>query len=111
VRPFFIEKSSDKAGDFKINNEITLPGNWALQLTGLYYSDMNIPQGKQLSRSSVDVGIKKIVWEGHGEFTLSASDIFNTFGLRQEVVGEGFTALYENYFETQIIRAGFKYKF
>jgi outer membrane receptor protein involved in Fe transport len=111
VRPFFIEKSSDKAGDFKINNEITLPGNWALQLTGLYYSDMNIPQGKQLSRSSVDVGLKKIVWEGHGEFTLSASDIFNTFGLRQEVVGEGFTALYENYFETQIIRAGFKYKF
>ncbi len=111
VRPFYIEKSSDNAGDFKINNEFTLPKNWALQLTGLYYSDKNIPQGKQLSRSSIDAGIKKIVWDGHGEFTLSASDIFNTFGLRQEVVSDGFTAMYENYFETQIIRAGFKYKF
>ena len=111
VRPFIIEKSSDNAGDFKINNEITLPKKWTLQLTGLYYSDKNIPQGKELSRSSIDAGIKKIVWEGHGEFTLSASDIFNTFGLRQEVKSDGFTALYENYFETQILRVGFKYKF
>lgn len=111
VRPFSIEKSSDNAGDFKINNEISLPKKWALQLTGLYYSDKNIPQGKQLSRSSIDAGIKKIVWDGHGEFTLSASDIFNTFGLRQKIVGEGFSASYENYYETQIIRAGFKYKF
>lgn len=111
VRPFSIEKSSDNAGDFKINNEIVLPANWTLQLTGLYYSEKNIPQGKQLSRSSIDAGLKKIVWEGHAEFTLSASDIFNTFGLRQKIVGEGFSASYENYYETQIIRAGFKYKF
>ena len=111
VRPFSIEKSSDNAGDFKINNEIALPANWTLQLTGLYYSEKNIPQGKQLSRSSIDAGLKKIVWEGHAEFTLSASDIFNTFGLRQKIVGEGFSASYENYYETQIIRAGFKYKF
>lgn len=111
VRPFFIEKSTDNAGDFKINNEVTLPKNWTLQLTGLYYSDKNIPQGKQLSRSSIDAGIKKIVWDGHGEFTLSASDIFNAFGLRQEVKSDGFTAIYENYFETQIARVGFKYKF
>ncbi|MCM4173608.1 TonB-dependent receptor [Arenibacter sp. TNZ] len=111
VRPFLIEKSTDNAGDFKINNEVTLPKNWTLQLTGLYYSDKNIPQGKELSRSSIDAGIKKIVWDGHGEFTLSASDIFNTFGLRQEVKSDGFTAIYENYFETQIARVGFKYKF
>jgi outer membrane receptor protein involved in Fe transport len=111
VRPFSIEKSSDNAGDFKINNEITLPANWTLQLTGLYYSEKNIPQGKQLSRSSIDAGLKKIAWEGHAEFTLSASDIFNTFGLRQKIVGEGFSASYENYYETQIIRVGFKYKF
>ena len=111
VRPFFIEKSTDNSGDFKINNEVTLPKNWTLQLTGLYYSDKNIPQGKELSRSSIDAGIKKIVWDGHGEFTLSASDIFNTFGLRQEVKSDGFRAIYENYFETQIARVGFKYKF
>ncbi|WP_251795470.1 outer membrane beta-barrel protein [Arenibacter sp. N53] len=111
VRPFFIEKSSDNAADFKINNEINLPKKWALQFTGLYYSDKNIPQGKELSRSSIDAGLKKIVWDGHGEFTLSASDILNTFGLRQEVKSDGFTALYENYFETQIVRVGFKYKF
>jgi hypothetical protein len=70
-----------------------------------------IPQGKQLARSSVDLGIKKGVIHGRGELTFSFSDIFNHFGLRQEIIGDGFTALYENYYETQVARLGFKYKF
>jgi hypothetical protein len=37
--------------------------------------------------------------------------LFNTFGLRQEVVGEGFTNRYENYYETQVIRLGATWKF
>jgi hypothetical protein len=43
--------------------------------------------------------------------TLSASDIFNNNGIRQEIEGDGFDALYENYCETQVIRLGAKYKF
>ena len=77
----------------------------------MYYSAKNIPQGEQLSRSSVDVGLKKNIWENKGEITLAATDIFNTFGIRQELDGVGFTALYENYYETQIIRVGMKYRF
>ena len=46
-----------------------------------------------------------------GEISFSASDILNTFGIRQEIVGEGFTATYENYYETQVFRIGMKYKF
>jgi len=48
---------------------------------------------------------------GKGEILFSFSDIFNRFGIRQELQGDGFSALYENYFETQVVRAGFKYKF
>jgi hypothetical protein len=49
--------------------------------------------------------------EKKGKITLSASDLFNHFGLRQRINGAGFTALYENNFETQIIRLGMKCKF
>jgi hypothetical protein len=49
--------------------------------------------------------------EGNGDLTLSFSDIFNDFGIRQEYYGDGFTALYENYYETQVVRIGFKYRF
>ncbi|MET6991680.1 outer membrane beta-barrel family protein [Sediminicola arcticus] len=110
-RTFSIASSSDLAGDFKISNEIMLPRDVTFQIIGLYYSQKNIPQGKELGRSSIDVGIKKKLWDSKGELFLSASDIFNRFGIRQELVTEGLVTLYANYYETQIIRLGLKYKF
>ena len=110
-RSFSIDESNDAAWDAKLTSEFLLPLDISAQLTGVYYSAKNIPQGEQLSRSSVDVGLKKNIWENKGEITLAATDIFNTFGIRQELVGVGFTALYENYYETQIIRVGMKYRF
>ncbi|MGB5387062.1 MAG: outer membrane beta-barrel protein, partial [Eudoraea sp.] len=66
-----------------------------------------IPQGEQLGRASVDLGVKKNLWKKKGELILSVSDIFNTFGIRQKIKSEGLAITYENYFETQIIRLGF----
>ena len=110
-RTFSIDKTTDNSADIKLNNQFSLPHELQLQLTALYYSPKNIPQGKQLGRSSVDFGIKKQVFGGKGEVLLSFSDIFNDFGIKQELKGEGFTALYENFYETQILNLGFKYKF
>ncbi|WP_268225476.1 outer membrane beta-barrel family protein [Sinomicrobium oceani] len=110
-RPFFIEESSDIAGDFKITNTFTLPWEMETQITGLWYSDRNIPQGTELSRSSIDLGFKKSLWGKKGELTLSATDLFNRFGLRQRINGQDFTALYQNYYETQVVRVGLNYKF
>ncbi|MCB0372578.1 MAG: TonB-dependent receptor [Muricauda sp.] len=109
-RSFSIQKTTVDAWNLKINTEMTLPKDLSVQLTGVYYSDRNIPQGKELSRSSIDFGVKKRFWNKKAELTISASDIFNRFGIRQEVSGEGFGVLYQNYFETQIFRVGFKYK-
>lgn len=109
-RPFNISKSTNTAWDAKLNNEFNLP--WALtaQVTGVYYSNKNIPQGKQLGRSSIDLGLKKTFWVKKAELTLSASDLLNRFGIRQKIYGEGFAALYENYYETQVFRLAFKYR-
>lgn len=109
-RSFAIQKTMVDAWNAKINTELLLPKDVTLQLTGVYYSDRNIPQGKELARSSVDLGIKKSLWDKKAELTFSASDIFNRFGIRQQISDQGFTALYQNYFETQIFRVGFKYK-
>ncbi|TFG74684.1 MAG: TonB-dependent receptor, partial [Flavobacteriales bacterium] len=110
-RPFTINASTANAWDAKVNTEFNLPHAFTVQLTGIYFSKRNIPQGEQLARSSVDFGIKKSLWENKAELTLSASDIFNRFGIRQKVTDEGFTAHYENYYETQIFRLGYKHKF
>jgi outer membrane receptor protein involved in Fe transport len=110
-RPFSIERSEDYSFDAKMTGQMTLPASWQLQLSYVYYSPKTIPQGRQQARSSLDFGIKKVFWKGKGELTLSASDLFKTFSIRQEIAGDGFTALYENYYETQVIRAAFRYKF
>eukprot|EP01089_Gocevia_fonbrunei_P022984 TRINITY_DN9506_c0_g1_i1.p1 TRINITY_DN9506_c0_g1~~TRINITY_DN9506_c0_g1_i1.p1 ORF type:complete len:532 (-),score=78.15 TRINITY_DN9506_c0_g1_i1:51-1646(-) len=110
-RPFLVNDSSDEAWDAKLTSEFQLPWEVSAQFTGVYYSPKNIPQGEQLGRSSVDFGFKKNIWGKKGEITLAASDIFNTFGIQQKIVGEGFNARYENYYETQILRLGMKYRF
>ncbi len=108
---FNVEQTTDNTWDFKIINTITLPKEFQFQLTALYLAPKNIPQGKQLSRSSIDIGMNKKLWQGKGELSYAFTDILNQFGLQQEIDGEGFTADYENYYETQIMRIGLKYKF
>ncbi|MCI4669470.1 MAG: TonB-dependent receptor family protein [Bacteroidia bacterium] len=111
VRPFSIPNTQSTTWDVKINNQFELSQRWQLQLTGLYYAPFNIPQGRQLSRASIDLGVKRVLWEGKGEILLSVTDMFNQFGIRQEIVGLGFTNEYENLYETQVFRLGFRYKF
>jgi outer membrane receptor protein involved in Fe transport len=110
-RSFNIAETTDNSADIKVNNQFTLKGETQIQLTALYYTPRNIPQGKQMARSSVDIGIKKKIIKGKGEVSVSFSDIFNRFGIKQELKGDGFMAVYENFYETQILSAGFKYKF
>lgn len=110
-RTYIIPNTTDKSADLKLNNQFTLWKKTQLQITALYYTPKNIPQGKQMARSSVDIGLKQSILNGKGDLTFSFSDLFNKFGIKQDISGDGFTAVYENYYETQIATLGFKYKF
>lgn len=109
-RSFDIPKTTDQTWDIKLNNQFEVFDHTQIQLTGIYMAPKNIPQGRQLARSSVDLGVKRDIWGQRGELTFAFSDIFNGFGIRQEINGIDFSALYENYFETQVVRLGIKYK-
>ena len=108
---FDVPETIDNTWDLKIINTLSLPKEFQVQLTGIYLAPKNIPQGKQLARSSVDLGVKKKLWDGKGEFNLVFADVFNKFGLEQQITGNGFAVDYENYYETQVLRVGLKYKF
>lgn len=110
-RTFSIPEVTDNTWFAKINSQHTLPWNTQLQLSWIYYAPTNIPQGKQLARSSLDAGLKKTVLKGKGEINFSFTDIFNRFGIQQELQNEGLTALYQNYYETQAVTIGVRYKF
>jgi outer membrane receptor protein involved in Fe transport len=110
-RPFSVPRTEDHTWDMKLNSLLRLPGGIEAQLSIVYYADKPIAQGIEAARSSVDLGFKKPVWDERAELVLSVTDLFNKFGIRHEINGDGFDAVYENFFESQTVTAGVNYRF
>ena len=108
---FDIQASAEYTWNAKLNNQFQVNDRLEVHLTALYLAPENIPQGRQSARSSVDLGASWKILEGKGVVSFSASDLFNMYGIKQEIRGEGFNATYENYYETQVFRLGLKYRF
>ncbi|APY10435.1 TonB-dependent receptor [Seonamhaeicola sp. S2-3] len=110
-QPFYFDESKSNTWNFKLNNNVTLPYKIDFQLSTVYYAPNIIPQGKVKERYSVDFGLKKNVLKDKGEIKLSATDLLNTFGIKKSIIGDGFNLTSTNYYETQVITLGVKYKF
>lgn len=99
------------SGNVKLNGLFHLPKQFDVQFTSVYQAPDIIPQGKVCSRFYIDLGIKKSVQKGKGEVFLNATDIANTLRIKREVKGDGFNYVSTDYYETQVIRLGYTYKF
>jgi len=108
---YSIEERIDIPFFAKLINQFTLPCNFQIETTGQFFSSRNIGQGRELSRGGIDLGVKKSFANNKLELNLSATDIFNTMGIRQKIEGEGFNVEYQNYFETQVFTIACRYKF
>jgi len=108
---FTTDKQEIISGNIKGNNIFHLPKNIDAQLTAIYLAPDIIPQGKIAHRFSLDLGIKKSFQKGKGELFLNATDILNTMIIKKEIQGQGFKYLSTDYYETQVIRLGYNYKF
>ena len=99
------------SGNLKLNNAFHLSKTFDAQLTAIYLAPDIIPQGKMASRFSLDLGIKKAIQKGKGELFLNATDLLNTMAIEKEIQGDGFKYTTTDYYETQVIRIGYSYKF
>ncbi|HLL44796.1 MAG TPA: TonB-dependent receptor [Segetibacter sp.] len=105
------ETENATSGNVKFNGTFHLPKGVDIQLTGIYLAPDIIPQGKIGSRLSVDLGIKKPIQKGKGELFLNGTDILNTLNIKKDITGEGFRYETVDYYETQVFRMGYSYKF
>lgn len=110
-RPFALAGSSDDTWAVTINNRFTLPRAIELQANYVYYAEKNIPQGRELPRSSVDLAAKWPILNQRAELQFTFTDIFNDFAIQQEITGQGFTALYQNFMETQVATVALRFRF
>lgn len=99
------------SGNIKVNGVFHLPSKIDAQTTATYLAPDIIPQGKIASRFSIDLGLKKTVQKGKGEVFLNATDVANTLRIKKDIQGDGFTYTSTDYYETQVIRLGYSFKF
>lgn len=109
------EYSADKqtaiSGNLKWNNNFRFAKKWDAQMSAVYLAPDIIPQGKISSRFSIDAGIKKSVQKGNGELFINATDLLNTMVIKKQIKGMEFHYTNNDYYETQVIRFGYNYKF
>ncbi|HWA33069.1 MAG TPA: TonB-dependent receptor [Cyclobacteriaceae bacterium] len=99
------------SGSIKLNALFHLGGNLDFQITSVYQAPDLVPQGKVYSRFNIDIGVKKAIQKGRGEMFANATDVANTLRIKREVQGDGFHYTSTDYYETQVIRIGYSYKF
>lgn len=105
------EKGDIVSGTVKLNGLFHLSRRWEAQISAIYQAPDLVPQGKVFSRFSIDMGIKKTVQQGKGELFLNATDMANTLRLKKEINGNRFRYISTDYYETQVFRIGYSYKF
>nr|WP_294858855.1 TonB-dependent receptor [uncultured Fluviicola sp.] len=99
------------SGNAKLNNTFHFKKDVDVQLSAVYLAPDIIPQGKINARFSLDFGVKKKIQKGKGELFVNATDLLNTMVIRKRIQGDGFTYVSADYYETQVIRIGYSYKF
>ena len=99
------------SGNVKLNNTFHLPKKVDAQITAIYLAKDIIPQGTIGSRFSLDLGIKKMIQNGNGELFFNTTDLLNTMVIKKEIQGKDFRYISSDYYETQVIRVGYSYKF
>jgi outer membrane receptor protein involved in Fe transport len=104
-------KEKMNSGNVKLNGLFHLPKQTEIQLTGIYLAPDLIPQGKIGARYSVDFGVKKLIRKGSGELFFNATDVFNTLRIQKEIKGATFQLTSTDYYETQVFRIGYNFKF
>ncbi|MES2477983.1 MAG: TonB-dependent receptor [Bacteroidota bacterium] len=108
---FSAKKQQIYSGNVKLNSTFHLPKQLDLQITSIYLAPDIIPQGKIYERFSIDIGLKKSIQKGKGEVYFNATDIANTLRTKKEFQADGFKYTSTDFYETQVLRLGYSYKF
>jgi outer membrane receptor protein involved in Fe transport len=108
---FNADREDIYSGNIKLNSLFHLPNQLEAQLSAIYQAPDLVPQGKTFSRFSIDMGIRKGIQHGKGELFINATDVANTLRLKKEITGNGFRYISTDYYETQVFRVGYGYKF
>lgn len=107
----YVAQQKIYSGSLKLINNFHFSSNMSGQLSMVYLAPDIIPQGKIGQRFTMDMGLKRTVNKGKGEWFINVSDLLNTMVIVKQVTGERFNYNSKDYYETQVVRVGYNTKF
>ena len=108
---FSADKQEIFSGNVKWNSKFKFSENFTGQLTAIYQAPDVIPQGRIEGRFTLDLGLKKVIQDGDGELFFNATDLLNTMVIKKTIDANDFSYTSADYYETQVFRVGYSYKF
>jgi outer membrane receptor protein involved in Fe transport len=108
---YSFENQNIFSGNIKLNVSGKFNKHIETQIATAYLAPDIIPQGKIQARFSVDFGIKKSVQQNKGRISLNVTDLFNSLVIQKEINGDTFKLRSKDFYETQVVRLGYQYKF
>lgn len=97
--------------NFRINGQWLLPKSLVLQASGFYSAPRIVAQGKMEAAYSMDMGIRKSLWDRKLQIALNAQNILNSFKFENETTGPGFKQITSNRFFSRSLRLNITYNF
>lgn len=105
------DKQTVFSGNVKLNTTFHFKKDFDAQLTGIYFAPDIVPQGQIAARFTLNLGLKKSIQKGKGQLFFNASDLLNTMVIKKTIQGSNFSYISSDYYETQVFRVGYSYKF
>jgi len=96
---------------FNLNNEIQLPGDWAMEITGKYQTAMTFGLFEIDPQGSLDVGFSKSLFDKRANVKIGVSDIFRTRNSTVSIDQDDINLIVNQQNDTRRVSVSFSYRF
>ncbi|MEM9548754.1 MAG: TonB-dependent receptor [Bacteroidota bacterium] len=109
--PSGILDNSNLTHMFNLNNEIQLPGNWSMEISGRYQTALTFGLFDIDPQGSLDFGFSKNLFNNKANLKINVSDVFRTRNGNVTIAQDDINLLVEEWNDTRRVSVNFSYRF
>jgi len=103
--------NSSVAHMFNLNNELQLPGNWSMEVTGRYQTALTFGLFELDPQGSLDIGFSKSLLDNKANLKIGISDIFRTRNSKVVIDQDDINLIVNQRNDTRRVSVSFSYRF
>lgn len=96
---------------FNLNNEIQLPGNWSMEVTGKYQTALTFGLFELDPQGSLDFGFSKSLFDKKANLKIGISDVFRTRNSKVVIDQDDINLIVNQSNDTRRVSVSFSYRF